>query len=140
MIEAADAHIDIHADVTVEADANQLRQVLNHLVMNAIKFQQPGNRPHIRISATIEPGIEHGDICRLIVMDNGIGFDEKYAARIFEPFQRLHGRSEYPGTGMGLAIVRRIIERHQGHIRAESAPGRGSRFIIELPVRHEEAV
>jgi signal transduction histidine kinase len=72
------------------------------------------------------------------VEDNGIGFDEKYLDKIFQPFQRLHGRNEYPGIGMGLAICRKIIERHKGAITAKSTPGRGSTFIITLPVKRGE--
>ena len=73
-------------------------------------------------------------VCRLEVRDNGIGFDEKYLDRIFTPFQRLHGRSAYAGTGMGLAICRRIVERHHGAITARSAPGEGATFIVTIPV------
>jgi signal transduction histidine kinase len=72
------------------------------------------------------------------VRDNGIGFDEKYCDRIFQPFERLHGRDDYPGTGMGLAICRKIVERHDGTITASSAPGAGATFIIQLPVKHTE--
>ncbi len=66
--------------------------------------------------------------------DNGIGFNEKYLDRIFNVFQRLHGRSEYDGTGIGLAICRKIVERHQGSITAKSEPGRGAKFIVTLPI------
>ncbi len=69
--------------------------------------------------------------------DNGIGFDEKYLDRIFQPFQRLHGRSQYEGTGMGLAICRKIVERHGGTITAKSTPGKGATFIITLPVKQK---
>ena len=67
--------------------------------------------------------------------DNGIGFDEKYLDRIFQPFQRLHGRSKYEGTGIGLAICRKIVERHGGTLTAKSAPGKGAAFIVTLPVK-----
>ena len=69
--------------------------------------------------------------------DNGIGFDEKYLDRIFQPFQRLHGRSQYEGTGMGLAICRKIVERHGGTITAKSVPGKGATFIVTLPVKQK---
>jgi signal transduction histidine kinase len=71
--------------------------------------------------------------CQLIVKDNGIGFDTQYIDRIFKPFQRLHNREEFEGTGMGLAICRRIVERHHGEITATSLPGEGSTFIVTLP-------
>jgi signal transduction histidine kinase len=76
-------------------------------------------------------------MCRLTVADNGIGFEESHADRIFSPFKRLHGRDEYEGTGMGLAICRRIAERHGGDITADSAPGEGTTFTVLLPVARE---
>jgi signal transduction histidine kinase len=75
-------------------------------------------------------------MCRLTVADNGIGFDEKYLDRIFNVFQRLHGRGEYEGTGIGLAVCRKIAERHGGSISARSSPGVGSTFIVTLPIHH----
>jgi signal transduction histidine kinase len=75
------------------------------------------------------------EVCEIFVKDNGIGFDPQYAELVFKPFQRLHGRSEYEGTGMGLAICRKIVERHGGSIRAESEPGKGLTFIVSLPVK-----
>jgi light-regulated signal transduction histidine kinase (bacteriophytochrome) len=72
--------------------------------------------------------------CELVVQDNGIGFDEKYLDRIFAVFQRLHGRQEYEGTGIGLAVCRRIVDRHGGKITAQSKPGEGATFIVQLPV------
>ena len=83
------------------------------------------------------PGAAPQEVCRITVDDNGIGFDEKYLDRIFSPFQRLHGRSAYEGTGIGLAICRRIVERHNGTITAHSREGEGSTFVITLPVRQE---
>jgi signal transduction histidine kinase len=74
-------------------------------------------------------------MCEIFVQDNGIGFDQQFAELIFRPYQRLHTRSEYEGTGMGLAICRKIVERHGGTIRAESQPGKGSVFIISLPLK-----
>ena len=126
---------------SIDGDALQLRQLFQNLIGNALKYQ----RPEVPVEITIESeqvrdigadGIDQ-DMCRITITDNGIGFEQEYAERIFEMFQRLHGRQEYTGTGVGLAIVRRIVERHGGSIRAESAPGQGSRFIILLPMRHE---
>ncbi|MDI1241337.1 MAG: ATP-binding protein, partial [bacterium] len=77
-------------------------------------------------------------LVRISVSDNGIGFDEKYLDRIFTPFQRLHGRNEYQGTGIGLAVCRKIVERHGGSLTAESTPGKGSTFIAILPVVQKE--
>jgi signal transduction histidine kinase len=74
------------------------------------------------------------EICRLSVEDNGIGFEPKYRDRIFQVFQRLHGRSEYEGTGIGLAICRKIVERHQGSLTVQSQPGEGAKFIVNLPI------
>lgn len=131
------ARIEVDADVLIEADENQLRQVINHLLLNALKFRWPEAAPHIQITAKLWPSSAdesaESQVCRITVQDNGIGFNPRYAERIFKPFERLQGRSEYPGTGMGLAICRRIVQRHAGRIWAESEPGAGSRFLIELP-------
>lgn len=78
-------------------------------------------------------------MCRITVEDNGIGFEEKYLDRIFAPFQRLHTRREYPGTGIGLAICKQIVERHGGSITARSTPGEGTTFTILLPLSHEHS-
>ena len=82
--------------------------------------------------------MDNGTRARIDVADNGIGFDEKYAERIFTMFERLHGRGSYEGTGIGLAICRKIAERHGGEIAARSTPGQGSTFIVTLPVHHSE--
>ncbi|HYE59176.1 MAG TPA: ATP-binding protein, partial [Rhodothermales bacterium] len=113
---------------TLNADRAQLHRLLLHLVGNALKFRREDVPPVVRLSAETEPGA-----VRLIVEDNGIGFDPRYAERIFKPFERLNGVSAYEGAGMGLAISRRIAERHGGTITAESTPGEGSRFIVTLP-------
>ncbi|MCE5335444.1 MAG: PAS domain S-box protein [Desulfobacteraceae bacterium] len=119
----------------IEADATQMRQLLQNLIGNALKFQPPGAAPIVKIwSKSV-----NRTTCRICIEDNGIGFDEAYLDRIFSPFQRLHGRHEYEGTGMGLAICRKIVERHGGSISAKSRPGKGSTFIITLPVKHKAA-
>jgi signal transduction histidine kinase len=122
----------------IEADYSQMRQLLQNLVANALKFHCPDRPPIVRISSSFgnetdmvpEPRFTH-----LIVEDNGIGFDEKYINRIFQPFQRLHNRSQYEGSGIGLAICRKIVERHGGTITARSEIGKGAKFIITLPTK-----
>ena len=117
----------------IEADPLQMRQLLQNLVSNAIKFHQPGVPPQVRVSATVN---DHR--AEIVVEDNGIGFDEKYAEKIFTMFERLHGRQTYEGTGIGLAICRKIAVRHNGDIVARSAPGEGATFIVTLPAEHPE--
>jgi PAS domain S-box-containing protein len=115
---------------TIDADPSQMRQLLQNILSNALKFHKPGTPPEIQILAEVK-----AQSCEIKIQDNGIGFDEKYLDRIFTIFQRLHGKSQYEGTGVGLAIVRRIVERHHGHVTAKSALGHGTSFIITLPVR-----
>ncbi len=127
---------------TVEADPNQMYQLFQNLIGNALKFHKPDVPPVVRVYAR-EPGSEGNGFssapvlprsqAQIVVEDNGIGFDPKYGERIFQPFQRLHGRSEYEGTGIGLSICRKIVEQHDGSIVAESQAGEGSKFIITLP-------
>jgi PAS domain S-box-containing protein len=116
----------------LEADPPQMRQLLQNLLSNALKFRRDDVAPVVSIRATVEP---EGRRVMLLVEDNGIGFDEKYHDRIFNVFQRLHGRGKYEGTGIGLAICRKIAERHGGTIRARSTPGQGSTFIVSLPLK-----
>ncbi|MDQ3013227.1 MAG: CHASE3 domain-containing protein [Acidobacteriota bacterium] len=115
----------------MDADPLQMRQLLQNLIGNALKFYRPEQPPVVRVTAE---GTEDG-LCLIAVADNGIGFEEKYLDRIFTPFQRLHGRSEYEGTGMGLAVCRRIAERHGGTITAQSTPGQGTTFLVTLPLK-----
>jgi len=119
---------------SIEADPLQIRQLLQNLIGNALKFNRPGQVPTIKIQANLVNG--H---CELFVEDNGIGFDEKYLDRIFGMFQRLHGRNSYEGTGVGLAICRKIVERHCGNITAKSTVGQGTQFIVTLPVQQKKA-
>jgi light-regulated signal transduction histidine kinase (bacteriophytochrome) len=106
-----------------------MHQLLQNLINNGLKFHQEGVPSNIQVSANILKRK-----CKIFVKDNGIGFDMQYLDRIFKPFQRLHGRMEYEGSGMGLAICRRIVERHSGEITATSALGEGSTFIVSLPI------
>ena len=112
----------------VRGDEIQLTQLFQNLIGNAIKFRSPGTAPGVHISAKRE-----GDTCVFAVRDNGIGIDREYADRIFLIFQRLHTREEYPGTGIGLALCKRIVERHHGRIWVESSPGQGSTFFFTIP-------
>jgi PAS domain S-box-containing protein len=125
--------IEVENIPAIEADESQMLRLFQNLIGNALKFRGD-ETPKVKV---------HGKLvgrrlCEILVEDNGIGFDLQFAELIFKPFQRLHGRSEYDGTGMGLAICRKIVERHGGNIRAESEPGKGSTFIIRLPVKQDQ--
>lgn len=113
----------------VEADQAQIRQLFQNLIANALKFRREGIPPVVTIGAQPRPD---GRVT-FRVSDNGIGFEAKYADRIFVVFQRLHGRGEYEGSGIGLAIVRKIVERHGGSIEGQGAPDEGAVFIFDLP-------
>ena len=122
---------------TLSGDRTQLTQLFQNLFSNAIKFRRPEVAPRIHVSATRQDGA-----WRLSVRDNGLGIDRQFFDRIFIIFQRLHGREEYPGTGIGLAICKKIVERHEGCIWVESEPGQGSTFHFTIPDekrKHDEA-
>jgi PAS domain S-box-containing protein len=126
----------------IDAEALQMRQLLQNLMGNALKFRRPEEPPVVKVAAEIVsgPGTPPQQLCKLTVSDNGIGFDEKYLDRIFNVFQRLHTRNEYEGTGMGLAITRKIVLYHGGEITAKSTLGQGATFIVTLPVSHPKQV
>jgi len=131
MIRERNARVEVGDLPAVAADRVQMIQLFQNLIGNALKFQREGKTPHVKVSARIGDEDKAYEIC---VEDNGIGFEEKYLDRIFLPFQRLHGRSsEYEGVGMGLAICKKIVERHGGEITARSELGKGSRFVVTLP-------
>ncbi|WP_224242122.1 sensor histidine kinase [Hyalangium gracile] len=132
-IEQSKATVTVGELPALEADPTQMRQLLQNLVSNALKFRREDTPPRISIEATQNPETRR---CELQVRDNGIGFEEKHAEKIFALFQRLHGRGKYEGTGLGLAICRKIAERHGGTIVARSAPGSGSTFTVSLPLVH----
>ena len=115
----------------LEADATQMRQLFQNLVGNALKFQKKGVPPEVKVTAEVLEGSR----CRIQVRDNGIGFDNRYAEQIFKVFERLHGRDEYEGTGIGLAVCRKVVERHNGTISAEGFPGEGAVFTVTLPLK-----
>jgi PAS domain S-box-containing protein len=125
-IEESGAEVTHDPLPTVTAERSQMTRLFLNLIGNAIKYRSPGRRPLIRISARPEE-----KYWIISVEDNGVGFDQQYADIIFSPFKRLHGQ-EYPGSGVGLAICRRIVERYGGRIWAESTPGRGSIFYFKL--------
>ncbi len=121
----------------------QFRQLMHNLIGNALKFSNPAVQPHIRISCRVLTGSELNNerlvpektYCHIIFSDNGIGFDPQYSERIFQVFQRLHSREQYNGTGIGLAIVKKIVENHGGLITATGELNKGARFDIYLPAR-----
>lgn len=129
---AGDVRITSDPLPVVMGDAVQLEQLFQNLVGNAVKFRRPDVPCEVHVGA--ERTAEEGrDVWRLTVRDNGIGLDMAYAEQVFTMFQRLHTREEYAGTGIGLAICRKIVERHGGRIWVESAPGAGASFHFTLP-------
>ena len=137
LIEQTGGLVEIGDLPTIEADHLQMRQLFGNLVSNALKFRQKDITPLVKIGS--KPigkgeGVIGAARCQVIVEDKGIGFEEKFAERIFRPFERLHGRGEYEGTGIGLSICKRIVERHGGSIEVQSEIGRGTRFIVTLPI------
>jgi hypothetical protein len=126
-VEEAGAVVHLQALPTVQADAGQMTQLFQNLIGNAVKFHGP-EPPEVEVAA--EP---QGEEWRFAVRDNGIGMEPEYLERIFGVFQRLHTRTEYPGTGIGLAVCQKIVERHRGRIWAESALGQGSTFYFTIP-------
>jgi PAS domain S-box-containing protein len=123
--------VEIDKLPVVEADPLQMRQLLQNLIGNALKFRKPDEAPVVRVKSRAAGHNRY----EIEVSDNGIGFEQKYVDRIFKLFQRLHERGTYEGSGMGLAICRKIVERHGGHITARSAPGKGTTFVIGLPAQ-----
>jgi signal transduction histidine kinase len=129
---------------TIDAIPSQLRQVFQNLLSNALKFVRSGITPEIKISVDLvstndlkSTRDENGEYCRIIFADNGIGFNQTYTDRIFLIFQRLHASSDYEGTGIGLAIAKKIIEQHGGRIGATSIENQGSEFTFTLPLTHK---
>lgn len=177
-IEETNGQVEVGSLPTIDADPLQMRQLLQNLISNALKFHKTLEPSRVRVYSQhltdeeqpstvetmlpanvpsltkvglgwIEPPPEQLEgqfsgssatptLCQIMVEDNGIGFDEKYLDRIFNVFQRLHSRSEYEGTGMGLAICRKIAERHSGSLAAKSTPGQGATFIVTLPMQHRK--
>ena len=119
----------------VYADKAQMRQVFQNLISNSLKFHKKNEPPRVTVrSRPLGEGL-----VEISVADNGIGFDEKYLEKIFRPFERLHSRSEYEGSGLGLAVCRKLLRRLGGTLTAKSAPGHGATFILTLPLRKPAA-
>jgi PAS domain S-box-containing protein len=154
-IEKSRAQVLVDKLPTIDADPLQMRQLMQNLIGNALKFQTPEASPVVKIEAQLvtrdqirddavfpnpPPTASPDDkFCVLTVQDNGIGFEEQYLDKIFAVFQRLHGRSEYEGTGVGLAVCRRITDRHGGLITAQSKPGEGATFVVVLPMHQPKS-
>lgn len=148
-IEQTKGTIEIGDLPEMEADPMQIRQLMQNLLGNALKFHLSGKPPIVKVyevkTFNNKGGFSFTDkefqacssdahFCQIVVEDNGIGFDEKYLDKIFTVFQRLHGRTEYEGSGIGLAVCRKIVERHGGTITAHSQPEKGAKFLISLPL------
>jgi PAS domain S-box-containing protein len=146
-LQATNGTIEAQPLPIIEADPGQMHQMFQNLIVNALKFHRPNVPPIVSVFAETRetPSLEFErnpltteQYCLLSIEDNGIGFDEKYLDRIFTVFQRLHGKSDYEGTGIGLAVVRKIVERHGGTITARSSVGKGTTFIITLPITQQK--
>jgi len=141
-IQDTGGHVKIGELPTVSADPLQMRQLFQNLIGNALKFHKTDQEPVIKVSAELfhNNGMNRGNTnsCQIIFEDNGIGFDSKYEERIFGVFQRLHGRKEYEGSGIGLSVCKKIAERHGGNISADGTPGEGAKFIVTLPVNQKD--
>jgi light-regulated signal transduction histidine kinase (bacteriophytochrome) len=140
-IQEKDAVIETELEGTVNVIPFQFTQLLQNLISNAIKFAMPDITPTIKIKSSIVSGAQleyeklskNSNYCHIIVQDNGIGFDPKFSEKIFDVFQKLHDRDTYEGTGIGLAIVKKIVENHNGLIIATGEPSNGARFDIFIP-------
>ena len=131
-IDESGASVSFDALPTLEADEMQLTQLFQNLIGNALKFRS-ASVPRIHVSC-----VEKGNEWEFAVADNGIGIEPEYFERIFMVFQRLHNKGEYPGTGIGLAICKKVVERHGGRIWVASRPGEGTTFFFTLPKKQGE--
>jgi PAS domain S-box-containing protein len=148
-VEKAGGRVEIEELPTIDADPMQMRQLLQNLIGNSLKYFRAGVPPVVRVYSqqldarspeSMDESALARQLCQILVEDNGIGFDEKYLDRIFTVFQRLHKKGEYEGTGVGLAICRKIVDRHSGTITARSRPGEGTTFVVTMPVRQPRDV
>ncbi len=139
-IKEKDALVEVCELPVIEVDPVQMIQLFQNIAANALKFCSEEDSPRVKIYS-LPPEPDNGDenrMHRICVEDNGIGFDERYVDKMFCPFQRLHGKIKYQGVGMGLAICKKIVDRHDGKITAKSAVGKGTTFIITLPGRRQD--
>ena len=146
-INEKNAEIEVCDLPEAEIVTGQMRQVFQNIISNALKFSKPNENPSIKITCYLVDSCsidanrnDNGEYCRIMITDNGIGFDNQYADKIFTIFQRLHGREKYDGTGIGLAITKKIIEKHNGLIAGSSEENQGSSFTIVLPLRQNHSV
>ena len=150
LIEQTGGRVEIGELPTIDADPVQMRQLLQNLIGNSLKYYRAGVPPVVRIysrklderrrDSIAKSGGVAQQLSQILVEDNGIGFDEKYLDRIFTMFQRLHKKGEYEGTGVGLAICRKIVDHHGGTITAHSRPGEGTTFVVTMPVKQSKEV
>jgi len=137
------AVIEIVDPCTINIIPFQFKQLFYNLISNSLKFSHPGKPLHVTIDNELVKGADLKDLdllkdrtyCLITYSDNGIGFDQQYSDKIFEIFQRLHGKTDYPGTGIGLAIIKRIVENHKGAVTAEGKSGKGATFNIYIPTK-----
>jgi len=131
----------------IEGNSSQLRQLFQNIISNALKFSRQGGSPKILITSKVEKGVDvHGidisrishDFCSISIKDNGIGFDDQYSEQIFTLFKRLNDSTKYKGTGIGLAICKKIVEQHKGYISAKGKINEGALFTITLPLNHSK--
>ncbi|MBU0482186.1 MAG: PAS domain S-box protein [Proteobacteria bacterium] len=143
-LEESGGRVESEELATIDADTFQIKQIFQNLIANALKFNRKGVPPRISISGSYLQTVEkdanssgkyNNGIYQITIKDNGIGFENQYSERIFGIFQRLHGKNEYAGTGIGLSVCQKIVERHNGTIKAKGVPGEGATFIISLPVK-----
>jgi signal transduction histidine kinase len=147
-IEQSGGRVEAEKLPVIEADPVQMRQLFQNLIGNSLKYCSSDVPPMVRIRRGVlseESNYPCSDgsndlFCEIIFEDNGIGFEQKYAERIFGIFQRLHGRQTYAGTGIGLAICHKIVERHGGQILAVGKPGEGAVFTVRLPLAQASGI
>jgi light-regulated signal transduction histidine kinase (bacteriophytochrome) len=147
-IKSKNAKVVVEKLPTLSVNPSLMKPLFHNLIGNALKYCKKDSTPVVKISSEISaqlngkstPGVSH-KFCRIYVQDNGIGFDQKYAEEIFGMFKRLHHNSEFQGTGIGLALCKKIVEQHKGYISARSKVNEGSTFIVSLPLQqHQESL